>query len=323
MRNPIIFSSLLLLSSAVQANNPELTQQVKTLWQAQDYVAAQALLAPMVNKKTKDAQLLALLGQTEAALHNGERAEQLLETALKYDSRNADYQHWYATVSCNLATSASMLSALGYAKRCKKAYEAALKLAPENPRSYIALGSFYAQAPGIAGGDKNQARELAQQLLKLEPQQGALLYLKTLQLEDEAVFNKALAEYPQLQQEPETFLRRGQALIGAKQYADAIASFNLALQLKAQDDAQQDSQQMARYQLARAAVIGKTHTADAIAVLQHYIELGPQPMFAEWATLRMAQLHQQAGQTEQATLLVQQLQASTDKRLQDELKALL
>ncbi|GAB2915574.1 tetratricopeptide repeat protein [Rheinheimera gaetbuli] len=323
MRNTIIFSSLLLLSSTAQASNPELAQQVKSLWQAQDYATAQALLAPMVNKKTKDAQLLALLGQTEAALHNAARAEQLLETALKYDSRNADYQHWYATVSCNLATSAGMLSALGYAKRCKKAYEAALKLAPENPRSYMALGSFYAQAPGIAGGDKEQARALAQQLLKLEPGQGALLYLKTLQLEDETVFDKALAQYPQLRQEPESFLRRGQALTAAKQYAQAIISFNLALQLPAQDEAQQNSQQTARYQLARAAVIGKTHTADAIAVLQQYIELGPEPMFAEWATLRLAQLHQQAGQTEEATLLVQQLHSSTDKRLQDELKALL
>ena len=112
----------------------------------------------LVNEKTKDAQLLALLGRTEAGLQQNERAEQLLEKALKFEANNADYQHWYATVSCNLAGSASMFSALGYAKRCKKAYETALELAPENPRSYIALGSFLAQAPGIAGGGVDRRR---------------------------------------------------------------------------------------------------------------------------------------------------------------------
>ena len=184
----ILFFSGLILSSSVLANTAEqaLAEQVKALWQAGDIQAAQALLSPMVTKKTKDARLLALLGQTEALLNNADKAEDLLEKAVKLDSNNADYQHWYATVSCNLAASASMFSALGYAKRCKKAYETALKLAPENPRSYIALGSFLAQAPGIAGGDKDKAQALAQQLKQLDEVQGWLLQLRLTEFSDDA-----------------------------------------------------------------------------------------------------------------------------------------
>ena len=150
-------TAAILLSATAFADSSSLTEQVNALWQAKDYQAAQQLLAGKVDRKTKDAELLALLGQTEALLDNKEEAEGLLEKALKYNAEHADYQHWYATVSCNLASSASMFSAMGYAKRCRQAYEKALDLAPQNPRSYIALGSFYAQAPGIAGGDKAKA----------------------------------------------------------------------------------------------------------------------------------------------------------------------
>lgn len=68
MRNILFFSGLI-LSSSVLANSSDpqaLTAQVKALWQAKDAQAAHTLLTPLVTKKTKDARLLALLGQTEA-----------------------------------------------------------------------------------------------------------------------------------------------------------------------------------------------------------------------------------------------------------------
>ena len=230
----IFFFSGLILSSSVLANTAEqaLAEQVKALWQAKDMQAAQALLTPLVTKKTKDAQLLALLGQTEALLNNADKAEDLLEKAVKIDSNNADYQHWYATASCNQAASASMLSALGHAKRCKKAYETALKLAPDNPRSYIALGSFLAQAPGIAGGDKDKALQLAEQLKQIDPLQGALLQLNASDLQDDAVFNALLAKDELLTQRPETYLQRGVAFSRVDEHVKAMALFEIKSKFK-------------------------------------------------------------------------------------------
>ncbi|MBU2114003.1 MAG: hypothetical protein KKE94_09555, partial [Gammaproteobacteria bacterium] len=74
MRSTFLFSGLLLLSSTVEANNTELASQVDALWQANNYAAAEALLAPLLTKKSKDAQLLALLGRTHAGLKNNDRA---------------------------------------------------------------------------------------------------------------------------------------------------------------------------------------------------------------------------------------------------------
>ena len=319
-----LFSGLLLLSSAVQANNMELASQVQALWQANDYAAAKALLAPLVSKQSKDAQLLALLGRTEAGLQQMERAEALLEKAVKYDDNNADYQHWYATASCNLASSASMFSALGYAKRCKKAYETALKLAPENPRSYIALGSFLAQAPGIAGGDKAQALALAQQLKKLDEVQGWLLQLRLTELSDDAAFAQFLAEAKPLQQRPEVYFQRAMQLTAQENYPAAITLLQQAIQQTAVDDDAKASIAESHYQLARCAVLGKTAISEGIAAMQHYLQHEPKADRLDWAKFRLAQLYLLSDQTDKAKALTQPLLASTnDDKLKAELKKIL
>ncbi|HEX5793274.1 MAG TPA: tetratricopeptide repeat protein [Rheinheimera sp.] len=323
----IFFFSGLILSSSVLANSAQpqaLAEQVKALWQADDVPAAQALLTPLVTKKTKDAQLLALLGQTEALLNNADKAEDLLEKAVKLDSNNADYQHWYATVSCNLAASASMFSALGYAKRCKKAYETALELAPDNPRSYIALGSFLAQAPGVAGGDKDKALQLAERLKQIAPLQGALLELNASDLQDDTAFNALLAKDELLTQRPETYLQRGVAFSRADQHAKAMALFEQALTMPASDEDAADAKAQALYQIGRSAVKGELAIDKGIAALQQFIEQQPAADNIDWAKLRLGQLYIAQQQQAKAEEILKPLLASTqDKELKGELQKLL
>ena len=324
MRSTFLFSGLLLLSSTVQANNMELASQVDALWQANNYAAAEALLAPLVTKKSKDAQLLALLGRTHAGLKNNDRAEELLEKAIKFDANNADYQHWYATVSCNLASSASMFSALGYAKRCKKAYESALALAPQNPRSYIALGSFLAQAPGIAGGDKDQALQLAEKLKQLDETQGWLVQLKLTDIADDAAFNQFLAGAELLKARPEPYFQRAMQLAAQENYSATITLLQQAIQQTAVDDEAKASRNESHYQLARCAVLGKTAVTEGIAAMQYYLQENPASERHDWAQLRLAQLYLLANSAEKAKAITEPLLASTsDDKLKAELKKLL
>ena len=328
MLKPSILSAVstaaLLLSTATYAETTALTVQVKQLWQESDYQAAQDLLAAKVERKTKDAELLALLGQTQALLGNSDRAEELLEKALKYNADNADYQHWYATVSCNLASSASMFSAMGYAKRCRKAYEKALQLAPDNPRSYVALGSFYAQAPGIAGGDKAKALELAKRLAKKDVLQGALLKLKATDVSDDAVFNALLAESDILKARPESYFQRAVTLGNNDEYEQAIALLKQALVQPAMDEDAIATLTESRYQLGRYAVLGKTAVKEGISALQQYLQTDPTPRRNEWAQLRLAQLYLLSEQADKASAITQPLLASTaDNKLKAELKKLL
>lgn len=328
MRNCLLLTVLplttLMLSTTVCAERLSLTEQVRALWQDKDYRAAQVLLASKVDRKTKDAELLALLGQTQALLDNKDEAEELLEKALKYNSGNADYQHWYATVSCNLASNASMFSAMGYAKRCRQAYEKALELAPQNPRSYIALGSFYAQAPGIAGGDKAKALELASRLSTLDAVQGAILQLKATDLADEATFNTLLASSDILRTRPESYFQRGMTLAREEKFDQAIVVLQQALQQPAADEDAAASLMESRYQLARCAVLGKTAIAEGIAAMQLYLQDNPVSERHDWAQLRLAQLYVLSNDADKAKAITEPLLASTDDdKLKAELKKLL
>lgn len=318
----VLFS--VLTGQAFAAQPADIAEQVKGLWQQKNYAGAQTLLSPLVGKKSKDAQLLALLGQTEFLLENKEQAEELLEKAIKYDASNADYQHWYATVSCNLASDASMFSAMGYAKRCKKAYETALQLAPSNPRSYIALGQFYAQAPAIVGGDKDKALQLAEKLTTIDPLQGALLQLRATDLEDSAVFDALLVKSELLRQRPESFFQRGITLARAEKFAQAIEALQLAIKQPATDDDAKEVIAESRYQLARCAVLGKTAVSEGIAAMQYYLDDTPDPTRLDWAKLRLAQLYVLAKELEKANAIAKPLLAATDDdKLKAELKKIL
>ncbi len=312
-----------MLSSASVAGQ-DLKQQLSELWQAGDFAAAKALLAPQVNSKTKDAALLAYLGRTEAGLNNMATAEELLAKAVKLTPANADYQHWYGTASCNMATNASMFSALGYARRCRAAYQKELELAPDSPRGYIALGSYYAQAPGVAGGDKAEALKLAEKLKQLDELQGWLLQLKATDISKQANFEALLAGSELLQQRPEAYYLRGMTLARDNKHSEAIELYQQALALTASDKEASASQVQSRYQLGRSAVLGKTGLEEGTAALQQFIQDGAPPEYGDWAQLRLGQLLLLQQQREQAEAILKPLLASTeDSRVKDELKKLL
>lgn len=320
MRISCLLSGLLLFSAIAQADNAALTSQVQVLWQAKDYQAAKQLLVDKVNPKTKDAQLLALWGETEARLNNTDLAEELLKKAVKYDANNAEYQHWYATASCNKATTASMFSALGYAKRCKKAYEAALRLAPEHPRSYIALGSYLAQAPSIAGGDKDAALALANQLKTIDTLQGLLLEIKIIDFADASEFEQFLEQAAELKSRPEPYFYRAQQLAAKQDYTAAISLFEQAIQQPAVDDAAAQLILESRYQLARNAILGKIKIPEAITMLLQFIAESTEQERIGWSQFRLAQLYALNGDKDLAQTIVKALTSSTeDEKLKQQL----
>jgi tetratricopeptide (TPR) repeat protein len=310
---------------SLQAEIP-LPQQLETLWQQGAYAEAKNLLAPKVTKKTKDVFLLAALGRTELALGEAEAATDWLERAIKLDGSNAEYQFYYANASCNTAQKVNMLSALGHAKRCVKAYETAHTLAPTEAKYLQALAQYYAQAPGVAGGDKAKAKTLAEQLTTMNPLKGQLLQLELLLREDLARAEAMLAESELLQQRPEAYFLIGVEQAAKRDYQAAIRQFQLASEQQAADRDAQRSRLLALYQLGRAAVLAKTATGQGINALQQFIteSQGQLPEFQEWAQFRLAQLYLANEQRPDAEALLRPLQASTkDDNLKTEIKKVL
>uniref|UniRef100_A0A486XUA9 TPR repeat n=1 Tax=Rheinheimera sp. BAL341 TaxID=1708203 RepID=A0A486XUA9_9GAMM len=300
----------------------DLQQRVDALWLTDDYAAAKSLLTTHVDRKTKDAWLLAALGYSEMALGNDEDAEKLLSRAIKIEDNNADYQLWFGSASCNRAQQVNMLSAAGYAKRCLSAFKRAHHLKPTEPKYTRAYAQFLAQAPSIVGGDKDQALQLATQLQQIAPEQGAVLKLELLSSDsDSRAFEQFILDNPILANRPEPHFIRGSRATNENNYTDAIAHFNRAIQTLAADELANTNRQSARYQLARASVLGNTAAEQGLTAITEYLQGKTVPASAEWAKLRKAQLHLQLAQQDQADALLRQLTAnSKDDRIQAEIK---
>jgi tetratricopeptide (TPR) repeat protein len=70
------------------------------------------------------------------------------------------------------AQKAGLLGKLSNAKKCKKAWLKAVELDPENLQARVGLFNYYVQAPGIAGGGIDKAKQQANEIKKLDAFQG-------------------------------------------------------------------------------------------------------------------------------------------------------
>lgn len=321
-----IFTLLLVSVSFSSIASSELEQQVTALLQQKAFADARTILLPKVNKNTKDAFLLASLGRSELALGEVEQAEKLLARAVKAKADHAEYQFWYGRASCDAAQQASMLSALGLAKRCAKAFEQAHQLAPDNAVYLQALAKYYAQAPGVAGGDKTKAMALTKALQQLAPLKGQLLELELLLQQDQTEAATALlTQVPELQSRPEPYFLQGVKLAQSRDYQGAMQQFTLASEQDAADNDAERSRLMALYQLGRAAVLAKTDYQQGISALQRFLADENTPAeFTDWAQFRLAQLYLATEQRPAAEALLKPLQDSTkDNNLKTEIKKVL
>lgn len=133
-----------------------------------EYLAdAERVFNEAMKAEPKDARWT--LGQAMVARGRGERvkARDLAEQAAKLDPNSSLAQVWFGTACFESINEAGMFEKMGIADDGKAAYEASLKLDPNQTHARIGLFQFYLRAPGIAGGSMKKAREQAEALLKL------------------------------------------------------------------------------------------------------------------------------------------------------------
>jgi tetratricopeptide (TPR) repeat protein len=87
---------------------------------------------------------------------------------------DAVVQYAYAEVCAEKAQSVSMLKAAGWAGKLKKAAEAALAADPKSADAMEMLIEFHLRAPGVMGGNKQQAAALWKRLEQADPAAAAL-----------------------------------------------------------------------------------------------------------------------------------------------------
>ena len=93
--------------------------------------------------------------------------EQAHELALEWQESapdNASAAFWVGSTAGQLAMRSGMFKAMGFAKTSRKGFEKAVELKPNDIRAQFSLMQFYLMAPGMMGGDKDEAKLIAQRI---------------------------------------------------------------------------------------------------------------------------------------------------------------
>jgi tetratricopeptide (TPR) repeat protein len=210
-------------------------------------------------------EIIALLNTNQLDL-----ALEKAEAQVAANPKSAEAQYYYGAACGQTASNASMFTALGHAKRAKKAFEQAALLDPKSLDARFGLISYHLQAPGIAGGDKDEAKRLVAEVARISPTAGhraqAMIYMQ-----DE---NKpaALKEYQAaLALDPadaDSVQQLAGEYINAKQFA-------LAEKIVAAGLAKAPASAKIRYQAGKLAATSGVNLAAGLAHLDAVLALKP------------------------------------------------
>src|SRR6266496_1105016 len=126
----------------------------RALIDAGHWKQARAVLEPRVKANPSDAEAAALLSSVRMAYGNPEAA--------------------LALVVGEMAQRANLFRQIGLGRRFRQETEAAIALDPSQVEPRLGMISFYIQAPGIIGGDRKKADQMADEIARIDGAAGAL-----------------------------------------------------------------------------------------------------------------------------------------------------
>lgn len=235
-----------------------------------------------------------------------EDANTLLNYAIEQFPNSSELNYLAGLSKIRLASDGNIFSAKERAKRGEALLQKAISLAPEHYPARQALIDFYSIAPAAAGGDKELAQAMAQQMAKDNPGQGLLAESRILINNKKP--NEALTLLTTMMPKPPTvrlLMRKAQLESELAIYDEAFSSYKLA----AEYSTDLTDKYNALYHIGRLAVIADQDATLGITALQQYLEFyqDSENKTIPWATLRLAQLMYRTGDNYEASLLVSKL----------------
>jgi tetratricopeptide (TPR) repeat protein len=192
---------LALLAVPALAVEPAARDQVNALIQRRQFAEAQSLLDQAVAATPGDAEAWSLLGRLAQQQGNAERAVEALEKATTLAPADSNLQRLLGDAYGFSAQKAGLFSKMGFAKKCKAAYDKAVELDPTNLDARWSVMEFCRQAPAMVGGGMDQAYAQAEEIRKLDANRGrialATLYVAEKKMvEAFGLFDEALRASP-------------------------------------------------------------------------------------------------------------------------------
>lgn len=227
-----------------------------------------------------------------------ERALSLIEQAIELAPDRPDLRVDRAAFRSDRIEDSGPFKSLRIARDVRRDLEHALAVAPEHADALAALAAFHLHAPGIAGGDKDEAAALLARLGELAPHRRSFreaIGLAEAERLAEAVERIALALSQSDRARPDWRVRMGDWLHRLGRNDDALEAYRQAL-LEAPQHAG------AMYALGRTSAESGLAADAGIDALQRFLALprwpqDPEPKLAWW---QLGRIHAGAGCAENA-----------------------
>lgn len=167
---------LVLTARPAVAADQALRDQVTELFRQRQWNEARLLLEQTTAAAPDDADAWQALGQANLALQNTDAAVTAYEKAVQLQPNNSGCQLQLGQAYGLAATKAGLFAKMGFARKCKDAFERAVELDPSNINARWSLMEFFRQAPGFVGGGMAPAYAQAEEIKKLDARRGRAAY---------------------------------------------------------------------------------------------------------------------------------------------------
>lgn len=199
MLRPLLF--LVLTALPAVAADQALREQVTELFKQRQWAEAQAVLEKAVAAEPGNAEAWHSLGLTHLARNDAEQAVAALEKAAGLEPAKGEYFLQLGHAYGLSAMKAGLFGKLGFARKCKAAYDKAVALDPRNINARWSVMEYCRQAPGFVGGGMEGAYAQAAEIRKLDLRRGRAAYASLYSAEKKyaeafALYEAVLTEKP-------------------------------------------------------------------------------------------------------------------------------
>lgn len=261
--------TLVLLLICAPALADEL-EEARGLVEAGSFEEARGILEGAIEVPSQRAQGLVLLTEALNGLEEYEEGVKTGEEAVELLPESSEAHLQYAVALRIKMSNVGKMKAMFTVGTYKKELQRAIDLDPGNVDALTEEVGYLGNAPGIAGGDLDKAREKAQELRKYDERAAAQM-LAQIEMKDGHP-DKAIQALEELvEATPDDWLSRFQLammLQGEERYQDADLQFAAVV-----DGDDRRLSLGALYQQARTRVLGKYDQEKAVELLKEYAKL--------------------------------------------------
>lgn len=296
MNRSFLFTTLLWISVAVAFAQPRI-EQVKTLYEQGKLEQVKKIVSSVDEKEADFAAARYYLGRVAFDEKKYDNASDYFEEAIEANNKVADYHNWLGNTYGTIAQDANLIKQGMLAPKMKKAWENAIALDAKNLDARTSLIQYYLQAPGFMGGSVDKAKDVAAQILKINPAEGhrqrgnVYMHEKKIAEAEKEFIEMAKAD-------PNYVSGLANFYTGQKQYDKAFTLFEEALK-KNPDD------YLSIYQIGKTSALSGQKLDRGEECLKKYLAYTPkqnEPTHAG-ANMRWAQIKEKKGNKAEAKKL--------------------